>query len=178
MAWTKAKYRIILRPFGLFLVCLAVLSACKVAYSFNGASIDYTKIKTITITDFPIRADYVYAPLATVFNTELQDIFARQTKLNFVNRGGDLEIGGEIVGYRQINQAVKADGFASEVRLEVEVNVRFTNNTAHEKDFERRYTAYRTYEASQPLIDVQDDLIEEMVKDLTEQIFNATVADW
>ncbi len=174
MVWNKKTKSLLF----VWVVCLVGLSACKIAYSFTGSSIDYTRIKTISIADFPIRADYVYAPLATVFNTELQDIFARQTRLSFVNKGGDLEISGEIVGYRQINQSVQADGYASEVRLEVEVNVRFTNNTAHEKDFERRFSAYRTYEASQALIDVQDDLIDEMVGDITEQIFNATVADW
>lgn len=158
--------------------CMIVLAGCKVTYSFNGSSIDYTKTKSISIADFPIRSDYVYAPLGIAFNTELQDIFARQTKLKQINKGGDLELSGEITGYRQINQAVKADGFAAEVKLEIEVNVRFVNNTAHDKDFERRFTAYRTYEASQPLIDVQDELIRQMVKDLTEQIFNATVADW
>ncbi|MGI6220161.1 MAG: LPS assembly lipoprotein LptE [Bacteroidaceae bacterium] len=179
MAWIKTILpRWARTAAGVLAVCLLCLTACKISYSFTGASIDYTKVKTISIADFPIRADYVYAPLATVFNTELQDIFARQTRLKFVNKGGDLEIGGEIVAYRQINQSVQADGFASEVRLEIEVNVRFTNNTAHEKDFERRFSAYRTYEASQALIDVQDDLIDEMVGDITEQIFNATVADW
>ncbi len=157
---------------------LLIVTGCSVSYSFNGSSIDYGKIKTISISDFPIRADYVYPPLAIAFNEELQSIFNRQTKLIQINKGGDLEIEGEIVAYRQINQAVKADGFASEVKLELEVNVRFTNNTKHEEDFERRYSANRLYDASQPLVNVQDQLITEMVKDISEQIFNATVANW
>ena len=170
--WNKLSAAIVL------LMVAVVFHACQVAYSFNGSSIDYTRIRSITFADFPIRSDYVYPPLAVAFNTGLQDLYARQTKLKQVQRGGDLRIEGEIIGYRQINQAVKADGYASEVKLEIEVNVRFTNNTEHEKDFERRFSAYRTYEASQPLMSVQDALITEMVKDITEQIFNATVADW
>ena len=35
---------------------LVVVAACSVSYKFNGASIDYTKTKTIQINDFPIRA--------------------------------------------------------------------------------------------------------------------------
>ena len=36
-------------------VALAMVS-CSVSYKFNGASIDYTKTKTIQIADFPIRS--------------------------------------------------------------------------------------------------------------------------
>lgn len=181
MGWNKLPEKKSQTKTFVALVISALLvlgTGCTVSYSFNGASIDYAKIKTITISDFPIRADYVYPPLAIAFNDELQSIYARQTKLIQVNKGGDLEISGEITAYRQINQAVKADGFASEVKLELEVNVRFTNNTKHEDDFERKFTSNRLYDASQQLMTVQDGLIAEMVRDISEQIFNATVANW
>ena len=32
------------------------LTACSVSYKFNGASINYTKVHTIQIADFPIRS--------------------------------------------------------------------------------------------------------------------------
>ena len=78
------------------LICTAVLlSACSVSYKFNGASIDYTKTKTIQIKDFPIRSAYVWGPMASIFNNELRDIFGKQTKLIQVKRNGDLQIEGE-----------------------------------------------------------------------------------
>lgn len=60
-------------------VCL--LASCSISYKFNGASIDYTKTKTIQIAQFPIRSAYVWAPMQAIFNNELTDVFARQTKL-------------------------------------------------------------------------------------------------
>ncbi len=177
MDWNKLRKKklTIISVFTLFILG----TACTVSYSFNGASIDYATTRTISISDFPIRTDYVYPPLAVAFNEALQSIYVRQTKLQMVPKGGDLEISGEITGYRQLNQAVKADGYASEVRLEIEVNVRFINNKNHEKDIDdQKFSSYRTYDASQPLMSVQDGLIAEMVKDITEQIFNATVANW
>jgi hypothetical protein len=58
------------------------------------------------------------------------------------------------------------------------VNVRFTNNTNHKEDFERQFTASATYETTRSLNSVQEELVTQMVKDLCEQIFNATVANW
>ena len=47
------------------------------------SSIDYTKVKTISIADFQNRAEYVYAPLATEFNQKMKDMFIQQTRLQF-----------------------------------------------------------------------------------------------
>ncbi len=58
------------------------------------------------------------------------------------------------------------------------VNVRFTNNKNHKEDFERQFTSSKTYETTQSLASVQEELVTQMVKDLTDQIFNATVANW
>lgn len=142
------------------------------------SSIDYNKVKTITIADFPNRAEYVYAPLATEFNQKLKDMFIQQTRLQLVNANGDLEIDGEITGYNQYNEAVAADGYSSKVKVTITVNVRFVNNTNHEEDFEQQFSAFQTYDSSMLLTDVQDELITKMIKDITEQIFNATVANW
>ena len=93
-----------------------------------------------------------------------------------VNANGDLEIDGEITGYNQYNEAVAADGYSSKVKLTMTVNVRYVNNTNHEEDFEQQFSAFQTYDSSLLLTDVQDDLISKMIKDITEQIFNSTVA--
>ena len=102
----------------------------------------------------------------------------QQTRLQLVNANGDLEIDGEITGYNQYNEAVAADGYSSKVKLTMTVNVRYVNNTNHEEDFEQQFSAFQTYDSSLLLTDVQDDLISKMIKDITEQIFNSTVANW
>ena len=155
-----------------------IVIACSVSYKFNGSSINYDKVKTISIENFPIKSEYVYAPLATRFNEDLKDIFVRQTRLQLVKRNADLEIDGEIVGYNQYNQSVQADGSSSETKLTLTVNVRFVNNTNHTEDFEQQFTAFRVYPSNQLLSAVQDTYIAEMSKEITDQIFNATVANW
>ena len=163
-------------------MCVAVLSlaamSCSVSYKFNGASIDYTKTKTIQIADFPIRSSYVWGPMGPMFNNQLKDEFASHTKLSQVKRNGDLKIEGEITQYSQRNKSVSADGSSAQTELSITVNVRFTNNANHNEDFERQFTASKSYETTQSLASVQEELVTQMIKDLTEQIFNATVANW
>ena len=154
------------------------LTACTVSYKFNGASIDYTKTRTIQIDNFPIRSAYVWAPMQAIFQNKLTDLYASQTKLRQVKKNGDLQLSGEITGFDQYNKAISAEGYSSQVQLKMTVNVRFTTNAKHSDDFERQFSATTEYDSSQQLINVQEELVTQMVKDIAEQIFNATVANW
>lgn len=162
----------------LCLTMVFLLSACSVSYKFNGASIDYTKTKTIQIAEFPIRSSYVWGPMGPMFNNQLKDEFANHTRLEQVRRNGDLKIEGEITQYQQRNKSVSSEGYSAQTELSMTVNVRFTNNANHKEDFERQFTATSVYETTQSLNSVQEELVSQMVKDLCEQIFNATVANW
>ena len=166
------------RRFLLLLSVVALLCACSVSYKFNGASIDYTKTKSIQISDFPIRSNYVWGPMASIFNNQLKDQFANHTKLQQVKRNGDLKIDGEITRYEQRNKSVSAEGHSAQVELSMTVNVRFTNNVNHNEDFERQFTSNQSYDSNLSLSAVQEELVTQMVKDITDQIFNATVANW
>ncbi len=160
-------------------ICVVALAvSCTVSYKFNGASIDYTKTKTIQIADFPIRSSYVWGPMGPMFNNKLKDEFANNTRLIQVKRNGDLKIEGEIIQYSQRNKSVASDGHSAQTELTVTVNVRFTNNAKHEEDFERQFSASQSYETTRSLTSVQEELVTQIIEDLTDQIFNATVANW
>jgi len=162
-------------------LCLFIVlffTSCSVSYKFNGASIDYTKTKTIQIADFPIRSSYVWGPMGPMFNNQLKDQFANHTRLIQVKRNGDLKIEGEITQYTQRNKSVSAEGYSAQTELSMTVNVRFTNNVNHAEDFERQFTATASYETTQTLNSVQEQLVTQMTKDICDQIFNATVANW
>ena len=160
------------------IVLVMMLSSCSVSYKFNGASIDYTKTKTIQINDFPIRSSYVWSPMGPMFNNELKDMYSRNTRLSQVKRNGDLKIEGEITQYQQRNKSVSSEGFSAQTELTMTVNVRFTNNANHAEDFEKTFSDSQSYETTQSLQSVQEELVTIMIKNICEQIFNATVANW
>ncbi len=174
----NTKKTTIIRHFAGIAILAVMLVACSISYKFNGASIDYSKTNTIQIADFPIRSSYVWGPMAPIFNNKLKDQFASHTKLQQVKRNGDLKIEGEITQYNQRNKSVSAEGYSAQTELSITVNVRFTNNVEHKEDFERQFTATSTYETTQSLASVQEELVTQMVEELCDQIFNATVANW
>lgn len=173
MGWKRNKIRLLAIS-----IIAVIVTSCSVSYKFNGASIDYNTTKTIQIADFPIRSSYVWGPMASIFNNQLKDIYANHTKLIQVRRNGDLKVEGEITRYEQRNKAVSAEGYSAQTELSMTVNVRFTNNKNHTEDFERTFTATSTYETTQSLNSVQEELVTQMCKEITDQIFNATVANW
>lgn len=159
------------------LLVVTLLTACAVSYKFTGTNIDYSVIKSLQLDKIPNRAPYGWAPMEAMFNSKLEDLYTNQTRLQMVKRNGDLHVSGEITGYDQFNKAISADGFSSQVQLKMTVNIRFENKKANVQ-WERQFSATTQYDATQSLSAVQEALVTELVKDIADQVFNATVADW
>ena len=176
MEWNKLK--VIGFPCLLsLLLSLVLFVSCKVSFSLTPGKIDYDLIKSIQIDKIPNRAAYGWAPMEAMFNNELQDKYANQTRLRLVKRDGDLHLSGEITAYEQYNKAISADGHSSQVQLKMTVNIRYENKKLNQ-NWERQFSATAQYDSNRQLADVQEQLVGEMINDITDQIFNATVADW
>jgi hypothetical protein len=176
---SKAKYSKLRLAVWLLLCIVSVtFVSCTISYKFNGSSIDYTKNKTISISDFPNTAELIYPPLAQAFGESLRDTYTKQTRLQILKKGGDMHLEGEIVGYQLTPMAISADSYSSETKLTITVNVRFSNNKNLEDDFEKKYSAYQTFDSSKRLDDVQEELMKTMLADIVDNIYNDTVAKW
>ena len=157
---------------------MVAFSSCLISYRFNGASIDYSKTQSISIADFPNNAALVNPNLSNVLSDAIRELYSRQTRLQILRRGGDMEVEGEITDYSLTPMAISADNLSAETKLTITIKVRFTNNKAPEESFEKTYSAYQTFDSSRLLNDVQDELCATMVTELAENIYNDTVARW
>lgn len=147
-------------------------------YSFTGTSIQ-PDVKTVTINYFEYTAPKVNPSLSNMMTEELQDKFTRLTKLEQVDMDGDLEIVGAITGYDVKATAISASEQATQNRLTVNVKISFINRKYPEDDFQdKSFSAYADFDAMQSLDAVEAGLCEEIVEQLGEDIFNATVANW
>lgn len=160
------------------MIGLGINQSCRISYKFNGSALDYTIYKTIHIGEFPIRASLVYAPLQQTFENELTDYINRNTRLKTTDGAADLEMEGEITGYSLTPQAVTEDAYASMTRLTITVRVKYTDTKKENNDIDQTFSAYRDFDASQMLTDVQDELCSQIAKELVELVFNATLGNW
>ncbi len=157
---------------------LFLLSGCIPSFKFNGSALNYDVYKTIRVSEFPIRAALVYAPLQQTFENKLLNTITRQTRLQEVSGNSDLEMSGEITGYSLSPQSVGTDAYATETRLTITVKVKYTDRINSANDVEQSFSAYRQFDSSLMLNDVQDGLCEEICDELVDLIFNATLGNW
>ncbi len=174
----KSRSRILILFYALMMA--VIFTACKVSYSFTGASIEPT-VKTFSVYYFPNRARLVNPNLSQEFTQGvkgLENKLIKQTSLNEIKDNGDLEFSGQITDYDVKPINISQGDLAAQNRLTITVKVKFTNNKNHEKDWEKTFTAYGDFDSTNALSSVEDQLVPEIVDKLTDDIFNASVANW
>lgn len=154
-----------------------VFTACKIGYSFTGASIA-PNVKTFMVDYFPNRARLVNPNLSQLFTEGLQDKLIKQTSLNQITEGGDLEFSGQITEYDVKPMNIQQGDVAAQNRLTITIKLKFTNNKDHEQDWEKTFTQYEDFDSNNSLSTVEDSLVPEIIKKLTDDIFNASIANW
>ena len=156
-----------------------LINSCSISYKFDGASVDYNTVKTISIQDFPNYAKTVHPTLSATFSDALRNKYIRQTRLKIVNNNADLELEGEITGYDVKGLAVKADAFASMTELSITVKIRYVNNKKAGDDLNNQsFTSSKPFSNTQTIDQVQDELVPQIIDDLVDQIYNATLGRW
>lgn len=158
-------------------VTALIVHSCGI-YSFTGTSIQ-PDVKTVTINYFEYQALKVNPSLSNDLTTAFQDKFLKLTKLEQVDMDGDLEITGAVTGYDVKATSITANEQAAQNRLTVSVKINFTNRKYPEDDFEgKSFSAYADFDAMQSLDAVEASLCEEIIEQLCDDMFNATVANW
>jgi len=170
----KKKYsRLLLAACGL---CFAVLFAgCKI-YSFKDVSID-PKIKTIKIGFIENRATYVNPQLSPKLTDKLQLKIAGQTKLIRTNSDdANLQISGYISSYSVSTAAITTQQ-ATANRLTVGVHITLKNtidNKTQDFDISRDFD----FSANLSLQQAEGQLLDEIIRTLTDEIFNRIFSNW
>jgi hypothetical protein len=165
----------------LIFICIlfagGIISSCKISYSFTGANIS-PDVKTFSVYYFPNRARLVNPTLSQTFTEALREKLQRQTSLNELGENGDLIFEGQITGYEVRPMSIQKEDMAALNRLTISVNLKYTNNKDPEQNIERSFSAFEDFDSTSSLSDVEDGLVPEIIKKLTEDIFNSTLANW
>jgi len=155
----------------------ALLSGCRnIKYSFTGASIS-PEVKTFSVKYFPNMATLGPPTLSQTFTEALKDRFLSQTNLTLMNKGGDLNLEGNITNFSTQPVAISGET-AQKNRLSVSVYVKFSNRFDEKQDFETTFTRFEDYDSRENLTVVQDELLKTIIEALIDDIFNKAVVNW
>ena len=147
------------------------------SYSFTGANLS-PQIKTYSVYYFPNRARLINPTLSQNFTEDLREKLRRQTSLNELAENGDIEFEGQITGYEVRPMSIQKDDLAAKNRLTISVKLKYTNNKTPDENFDKNFSAYEDFDSNLSISDVEDELTTLIIQKLTEDIFNATIANW
>ena len=153
------------------------LQSCKVSYSFSGTNIPI-EIETFSVQYFANRAPLVQSQLSQIFTDALKDKIEGQTRLEMATGFGDVDFSGEIKNYETRPTAITGDETAAINRLTITIKVSYLNSFNPDESFDSQFSRYEDYESSKNLADVEDELIELIVENLIEDIFNKAFVNW
>jgi hypothetical protein len=157
-----------------------VLQACTYKLSLNGASIP-PNMKTIRIEFFENTAPLVVNNLSQQFTEALKSRIRNTTSLSVVNGEADAVMSGTITDYNIAPVSVQATNnttqpLADQTRLTITVNVKYVYDADKKLSFEQPFTKYKDFKGA--IASVEQSLIADINKQLTEDIFNRAFANW
>ena len=102
----------------------------------------------------------------------------QEGSLKLVNNNADVVFEGEITGYTVMPQQVTAAGTAAKDRLTVTVKVKFTNLLDSENSYDKSFSRFQEYTGGTSLSSVESSLVDDILKELMEDIFNEAFSSW
>jgi hypothetical protein len=154
-----------------------LLYSCKAHFSLNGATIP-PEAKTISVAFFTNNTTLGKPSMSQKFTEKLRDVVSSQTSLALMKQNGDLQFEGQITDYNIAPVAIQSTDAAALNRLTVSVNVKYTNKFDATKNFEQSFTRFTDYSATASLSAVEDELLTEINRQLTEDIFTKAFNNW
>jgi len=160
----------------LLIAVIVFFYACKVTYSFTGAST--TGLKTFSVVYFQNRAPVVQPGLSQILTDALIDKCKEQTSLKYETTTGDADFAGEISDYSTRPLTVAADAQAATNRFTISVKVKFTNAVNPDNSFDQTFSRYKDYNSNLDLSAVEKEFSDDIVEMLVEDIFNQAFVNW
>ncbi|NHE59379.1 LptE family protein [Cyclobacterium plantarum] len=172
-------------PASLLCLVLLFLGSCKIEYSFTGTTIDYNVTQSFSVDNFFNDSGGGPANMGQLFTEDLKDYFQRNTQLELIQNGGDLQLSGAITKYTITPQATVSNpnsnqpDRAGQMRITISVEVDFVNLNNEEENSKRPYSFFQDYDPrNTTLLQVETELVEVIFENIIQDVFTSTVANW
>jgi len=168
------RYASYLIPFIAFFWIISSTSSCSV-YRFKDVSIP-DSIKTVKINYIENKARYINPQLSPQLSDKLRQKVVNQTRLTQTNGDADWEISGYISDYSVSTAAISNQQNATD-RLNITVHIILFDRLANKTT---EYDATRSFDfsATQTLEQAQVSKNDEIMLNMTDEIFNKLFSNW
>ena len=163
------------RSFFLVVAIVSVQATCN--YTFKDVSIP-PEVKTVSVQYIENRARYINPQLSPQLTDRLRQKITGQTRLTIIN-GDDAhyDIGGYITDF-SVNTSGISGNQASSNNLNVTVHIIFKDRLDEKKDFVTDITRNFPFSASISFTDAQNRLMDDILKNVSDDIFNKVFSNW
>jgi hypothetical protein len=151
-------------------------NGCKVHYGFKDVNFP-DSIKTVKVNYIENRAPYVNPQLSPQLTDKLRQKIVSQTKLKQTNGdNADWEISGNITDYSFSTSGISNQQTTTN-RIDIAVHIILNNIKAGET---KEYDITRNFDfpSSQSLQQAEASLLTEIIRGLTDDIFNRIFSNW
>ncbi len=169
---------------GLVLI-LAIVAGCgRISYGFKEKgqpNLLLDSAKTVRVEFIENNAPYRNPQLSPSLTERLRQKLLRQTKLTQTNGDADVVVTGQITDYSVTTSGISAGNGQRQTsvnRLTVTVSVTLTPSRSGADPLQVNASRSFDFPASQSLQQAEGQLLEEMVRNLTDEIFNQLFSNW
>ncbi|HLO81085.1 MAG TPA: LPS assembly lipoprotein LptE [Chitinophagaceae bacterium] len=161
----------------ILLIVIAFLNlygSCR--YSMRDVSIP-PEVKTVKVNYITNEARYVNPQLSPKLTDKLRQKIVNQTRLSQTNSEAHYEISGKITDYSVSTSGISNQQSASN-NLNVSVHIIFVNRLDNTKNFEADITRNFPFSASLSLTQAEQQLANDIINNLSDEIFNRIFSNW
>ena len=160
---------------GLLLVMLLFVS-CEIRYSFSGGQ--FSGAKTFSVSYLKPQTALASPTYSQRLTENFKDVMLSQSPLSLSETNGDLQFEGSVTNYVVAPMAIQSNETASLTRLSITVKIKYTNPLEPDLNFEKSFTKFADFAATESLFAVQEDLWKQINDQLAQEIYNASVGNW
>jgi hypothetical protein len=146
-------------------------------YSFKGISIS-PNTNTFYVEDFYTKSLEAPGDIEQLFSESLRLKIRNESRLKYTETDPDIVFSGNISKYRITAVAARDDNSVELNQLTIDIAVSYINNRDDEDTWDKTFSFFQTFPSDSDVQSIQDQLIEDIFKQLTENIFNEAFTNW
>jgi len=160
---------------GVWVVAILGFWGCKISLSGVQVPVD---IDTFNVDYIVNNAELVIPSLSQEVTDQLIQRIQNETRLKLNTEKPDIEFSGEIITFRVSSEAPTAGQNATLNRLDMAVNVEFTNHKDEEANWTNKFSNFQNFDPSEDFDSVQEELTAVILRDIIEDIYQKAFTNW